>query len=169
MTCFHIITGKSLASCFMITSFPVLWVAYMGTWECASGLWTDNSIHQWRCYKQSQQPLVGQDSTRVTWEEPGKFAGLLIYGLVSLAVVWLGHTYFQSSQWPYVLCVSAKSCTNGTWICATDISPLYMVSLQCGPISWYASSLDLNPGLLWGDLKEYIYRDQLSSVEALVA
>jgi hypothetical protein len=104
-------------------------------------------------------------------------------------VVWLGHTYSTSSQWPCVLCFSARSCTSATWKCPNGFQydmwfqnngvPAYLGAQtqqhlnthfpgtwlrHGGPVSRPARLSDLN-FIIWGDLNELIYRDQSSNME----
>jgi hypothetical protein len=56
--------------------------------------------------------LQAQHNPQVTHEWAIKFAGALKCGPVSLAVVWLGHTYYPTASRPCLLCVPAGSATS---------------------------------------------------------
>jgi hypothetical protein len=116
-------------------------------------------------------------------------------GLVSLAIVWLGHTYYPSTSVALLIVCSCRKC----YRCCLkmyhwrfdmafqhDGAPVHFSAqtqqhlstqfpdrwLGCGsPVSWPARSWDLNPldFFLCGHLKEIVYRDPHTDMEDLTA
>jgi hypothetical protein len=122
-----------------------------------------------------------------------KFAGALMCGLVSLAIVLLGHTYYPTASVALLICVFLQE------VLLEDVPPVVRRDMvqhdgalahfraqtqqhlnsqfpdrwlgRGSSVSWSARSPDLNPldFLLWGHLKEIVYRDPLTDMEDLTA